>query len=277
MKCPNWAYNGDRLCKKHSVLVVQAPESPPKKQKRAKIEEVIEEPEEVTPKFELTEEQKKASQRMSKLIKEVPVDGQGSKTSSLDSAASKFRKNQKVKEEPVEEEEEIYQEESEPPSEVPEFKAASYKSKAISMAIEDDNEYDDYVEEEQKAVWDPRAKINGTMCNGYFIVCAGIEAAGIKYGKNVSGLTRRLRENREVNEVLPFAMDQLMEQLKITGESISPLVALLIATGSVALGTFLSPDMPTQITAQPDVAPPRHTPQPDIPVAEEAPRDAMLL
>lgn len=145
------------------------------------------------------------------------------------------------------------------------------------MAVEDDNEYDDYVEEEQKAVWDPRAKINGTMREGYFAVCGGIEIIGIKYGKNVSGLTRRLRESREVNEVLPFAMDQLMEQLKITGETISPLVALMIATGTIALGTFLSPDVPTQITAPDNIAPPRNAPQPDIPPADEPPRDAMLL
>jgi len=222
----------------------------PKKPKIVEIDESEPEEEEIPVKFELSESQKKASQRLRSQIREVSLDEKSSKINSQDSEGSRSRPNkresQKQKIE-AEEEAEYEMEEMEEESELPEFNPAFYKSKAISMAMEDADSMDsDDVNVrvmDNGEVWDSSQIRRTIMSEGYYVMFSAIEGVSCKYGRNITGLTARLRASEAIQTSLPYAMDDLAAKMGVGGE-FSPSTALLVATAAILAQTFANPDQP---------------------------------
>lgn len=138
-------------------------------------------------------------------------------------------------------------EEMEEESELPEFNPASYKSKAISMAMEDADSMDsDDVNVrvmDNGEVWDSSQIRRTIMSEGYYAMFSAIEGVSCKYGRNITGLTARLRASEAIQTSLPYAMDDLASKMGVAGE-FSPSTALLVATAGILAQTFANPDQP---------------------------------
>lgn len=142
-------------------------------------------------------------------------------------------------------------EEMEEESELPEFNPASYKSKAISMAMEDADSMDsDDVNGnvnvrvmDNGEVWDSSQIRRTIMSEGYYVMFSAIEGVSCKYGRNITGLTSRLRASEAIQTSLPYAMDDLAAKMGVGGE-FSPSTALLVATVAILAQTFANPDQP---------------------------------
>ena len=142
-------------------------------------------------------------------------------------------------------------EEMEEESELPEFNPASYKSKAISMAMEDADSMDsDDVNGnvnvrvmDNGEVWDSSQIRRTIMSEGYYVMFSAIEGVSCKYGRNITGLTARLRASEAIQTSLPYAMDDLAAKMGVGGE-FSPSTALLVATVAILAQTFANPDQP---------------------------------
>lgn len=265
MKCPNYVYTDDPNCKKHMMMktIAQAQENPQeKKLKKPKIVEIDEkepeEQEEIPVKFELSESQKKASMRLKSQIREVSLDEQSSKTNSRGSEDSRSRPNKRetqYQKLPTETEEEYEMEEMEEESELPEFNPASYKSKAISMAMDDVDESEDVKVRvmDDGEVWDSLQIRRTVMGEGYYMLFSLIEGVSCKYGRNISGLTNRLRASEAIQASLPYAMDDIALKTGI-GKDFSPSTALMVATAGILAQSFMTPET--------DLAPKQTFPQP---------------
>lgn len=168
-------------------------------------------------------------------------------------------------------------EEMEEESELPEFNPASYKSKAISMAMDDADSMDsDDVNVrvmDNGEVWDSSHIRRTIMSEGYYTVFSMIEGMSCKYGRNISGLTNRLRTSEAIQMSLPYAMDDLAAKMGAGGE-FSPSTALMVATAGILAQSFMTPETELdtkQTFPQPlDTSPSDSPPTSPTPVSDAA-------
>lgn len=133
------------------------------------------------------------------------------------------------------------------------FDPRSYKSEAINMALNvNDETYRDSSGPTPREIC--RDVRRHTMSRGYFTIFGLVEMLGTSYGVNrLHGMTNNLRNDEGVATILPLAMDDFASRLNIS-EDMSPSASLAISTGLVVLGTLLTPQahIPTQNVQLPE-------------------------
>lgn len=118
----------------------------------------------------------------------------------------------------------------------PKFDPRSFRSKAVDMALADEQEYYEQENRRQAVSLNP---VVGVMCGGYYIGASVLEDASKRFmSRPLTGFESQLRANPEVQEYLPIVMQNIADSWGVT--EISPEKALIMATAMVAFSCYVS-------------------------------------